>query len=43
MVSAIIKATKPLDGDSEGVTVPVAGATRNLPIASGCCGGDGCC
>jgi hypothetical protein len=43
MVSAIIKATKPIDDGSEQVAVPAAGTTRDLPIASGCCGGDGCC
>jgi len=40
MISAIVKATKPLDAR------PVVDltATRALPVAeAGCCGGDGCC
>jgi len=43
MVSAIIKATKPLAGAPDRVALPVTNATRDLPVASGCCGGDGCC
>jgi SAM-dependent methyltransferase len=40
MISAIVKATKPLDA---GPAVDLA-ALRALPVAEvGCCGGDGCC
>ena len=39
MVSAIIRATKPAD-----VAVTPAAMPRELPlVASGCCGGEGCC
>ncbi len=41
MVSAIIKASKPVDA-----TVPPVSTSRDLPleeIGTGCCGGEGCC
>jgi SAM-dependent methyltransferase len=43
MVSAIVKATKPIDAKPH-VNLADLAATRSLPMAgAGCCGGDGCC
>ena len=49
MVSAIIQATKPIDGIATGIRAPAetrVDATpirQALPVSGGCCGGDGCC
>ena len=45
MVSAIIQATKPSDATSAAVVEALVApaSERALPVAGGCCGGEGCC
>jgi SAM-dependent methyltransferase len=45
MVSAIVKATKPVQGSTQDATDATSPLRRDLSLASagGCCGGDGCC
>ena len=46
MVSAIVKATKPVDAARPSGADPASFATTRASCrsrASGCCGGDGCC
>ncbi|HET7727878.1 MAG TPA: arsenite methyltransferase [Candidatus Limnocylindrales bacterium] len=44
MVSAIVKATKPIGAPSTGTQRAVAAEDRALAVAAGgCCGGTGCC
>ncbi len=49
MVSAIIQATKPIDGLAAGASAPeetrvdATPIRQALPVSGGCCGGDGCC